>query len=62
MFVDNGLFFACHEKTKIKIGTIGGMKAFCCSGEGFVMKFYGAFVNQTTFSVKLTYVCVQVLV
>lgn len=47
LFVDNGLFFACHEKTKIKIGSVGGLKAFCCSGEGLVMKFFGPCVVFT---------------
>lgn len=40
-FVDNGLFFAANDKTKIQIGLVGGVKATCCSGEGLVMKFYG---------------------
>lgn len=40
-YVDNGLFFAAHEKTKIQIGLIGGVKSTCCSGEGLVMKFWG---------------------
>jgi len=41
LFVDNGLFFACHEKISINIGLIGGCRATCCSGEGLVMKFFG---------------------
>jgi len=41
LFVDNGLFFAAHEKTRIQIGLIGGCRATCCSGEGLVMKFWG---------------------
>jgi len=41
LFVDNGLFFAAHELTRITIGLIGGCRASCCSGEGLVMKFYG---------------------
>jgi uncharacterized protein (AIM24 family) len=41
LFVDNGLFFAAHELTRITVGLIGGCRASCCSGEGLVMKFYG---------------------
>jgi len=41
LFVDNGLFFAAHEKQKIQVGFVGGLKSMCCSGEGIVMKFYG---------------------
>jgi uncharacterized protein (AIM24 family) len=41
LFVDNGMFFAAEQKTKIEIGMVGGVKATCCSGEGLVMKFYG---------------------
>jgi len=41
LYVDNGLFFAAHEKTRITVGLIGGCRATCCSGEGLVMKFYG---------------------
>jgi uncharacterized protein (TIGR00266 family) len=40
-FVDNGLFFASNDKTKINIGIVGGAKGMCCSGEGVVMKFWG---------------------
>jgi hypothetical protein len=46
-FVDNGLFFAAHEKTKIKIRPVGGVKATCCSGEGLVMAFLGPAVVFT---------------
>jgi len=41
LFVDHGLFFAAHEATRITVGLVGGCRACCCSGEGFVMKFYG---------------------
>jgi uncharacterized protein (TIGR00266 family) len=41
LFVDNGLFFAAHERTRIMVGPIGGCTATCCSGEGLVMKFFG---------------------
>jgi uncharacterized protein (TIGR00266 family) len=46
-YVDNGLFFAAHEKTKIRITPLGGIKTFCCSGEGLVMKFVGPCVIFT---------------
>jgi len=46
-FVDNGLFFAAHEKTKIAITPLGGLKTCCCSGEGLVMKFVGPCVIFT---------------
>jgi len=46
-FVDHGLFFAAHEKTKIRVQPLGGLKTFCCTGEGFVMKFIGPCVIFT---------------
>jgi len=46
-FVDTGLFFAAHEKTQIHIGKAGTVKAFCCGGEGLVMKFKGPCVLFT---------------
>jgi len=46
-FVDHGLFFAAHESTKIRVQIAGGLKTFCCTGEGFVMKFIGPCVIFT---------------
>jgi len=40
-FCDNGLFFAAQDTTKLRMGIVGGVKSFLCSGEGFVMQFYG---------------------
>lgn len=40
-FVDNGLFFAANDQTKLQIGMVGNFKSTLCSGEGLVMKFYG---------------------
>lgn len=41
LVVEHGLFFAANDKTKLKVGLVGGVKATCCSGEGLVMKFFG---------------------
>jgi len=41
LLVEHGLFFAAHENTKLRVRTFGGLKTFCCSGEGFVMRFQG---------------------
>lgn len=41
LLVDNGLFFAAHDKQSIDITIMGGVKSFCFSGEGFVMRFMG---------------------
>jgi len=46
-FVDTGLFFAAHESTSINVGKAGSIAAFCCGGEGFVMKFRGPAVIYT---------------
>jgi len=46
-FVDTGLFFAAHENTDIRVGKVGTVKAFCCGGEGLVMKFKGPCVLFT---------------
>ena len=37
LYVDNGLFFAAHEKTKFKIGVVGGVKTFIAGGMVMVM-------------------------
>lgn len=40
--VDNGLFFAAHDKQQISITLFGGLKQCCCGGgEGLVMRFTG---------------------
>jgi len=41
LLVEHGLFFAAHESTKLRVRTFGGLKTFCCSGEGFIMRFQG---------------------
>lgn len=41
LWVDNGLFFAAHCKTKISITIMGGLKTCCCGGEGLVMALTG---------------------
>lgn len=41
LFVDNGLFFAARDTTKLKIQILGGAKTCCFGGEGFVMQFHG---------------------
>jgi uncharacterized protein (TIGR00266 family) len=46
-FVNTGLFFAASEQTKFAVGCPGNLKSFCCSGEGFVMKFTGPAVIYT---------------
>jgi uncharacterized protein (AIM24 family) len=45
--VDNGLFFAAHEQTRLSIARPGGCKALCFSGEGLVMRFVGPAVIFT---------------
>lgn len=46
-FVDRGMFFAAEQNTKLNVGLIGGLKTMCCTGEGFVMKFYGPCIVYT---------------
>ncbi|MES1912216.1 MAG: hypothetical protein MHM6MM_004528 [Cercozoa sp. M6MM] len=46
-FVDTGLFFAGPDDTKIELAFLGGLKEWCCSGEGIVMKFQGPTVIYT---------------
>jgi len=31
----------CFQSTRLRVRTFGGLKTFCCSGEGFVMRFQG---------------------
>jgi len=45
--VDAGMFFAAHELAELSIGIVGGCTGFCCSGEGFVLKFTGPCVIYT---------------
>eukprot|EP00117_Sycon_ciliatum_P047251 scpid99461/ scgid33763/ len=47
LYVDNGLFFAAHEKTNIKIKVLGGVQTCACGGEGVVMSFKGPTVVYT---------------
>jgi len=47
LFVDHGLFFAAHEAAPLRIGIVGNLVACCCSGEGFVLKFFGPCVVYT---------------
>lgn len=48
MYVDNGMFFAAEENTRLQVAVVGGdLKAMCCSGEGFVMRFMGPMVLYT---------------
>jgi uncharacterized protein (AIM24 family) len=47
LVVDNGLFFAAHESTKMTLGIMGGAKTCCCGGVGFVFRFHGPAVVYT---------------
>jgi len=48
LYVDNGLFFAAHEKTNIRMQLLGGLSCTsCCGGEGLVMAFTGPCVVYT---------------
>jgi uncharacterized protein (AIM24 family) len=47
LLVDNGLFFAAHERTPIGITVVGNIVSFGCSGEGLVMYFNGPAVVYT---------------
>lgn len=47
LFVDNGLFFAAHDKTRIRMQIFGGLRACLCNQEGLVMSFYGPNVVYT---------------
>lgn len=48
LYVDNGLFFAAHEKTNFRLAVVGGgINSWCCSGEGIVMQFHGPAVVYT---------------
>jgi len=48
LMVEHGMFFAAHELTQLRVGLISGTCcAKCCSGEGFVMKFWGPAVVFT---------------
>eukprot|EP00343_Euplotes_focardii_P007970 CAMPEP_0205822114 /NCGR_PEP_ID=MMETSP0206-20130828/10890_1 /ASSEMBLY_ACC=CAM_ASM_000279 /TAXON_ID=36767 /ORGANISM="Euplotes focardii, Strain TN1" /LENGTH=233 /DNA_ID=CAMNT_0053118109 /DNA_START=67 /DNA_END=768 /DNA_ORIENTATION=- len=47
LYIDNGLFFAAHEKTRIGMTIVGGMKECMCGGEGLVMSISGPAVVYT---------------
>ena len=47
LLVDNALFFGAHERTRMRIVVIGGVKTCCCGGEGIAMAFDGPAIVYT---------------
>lgn len=41
LYLNTGLFFAAQANVPFEVTCPGGCVSFCCSGEGFVMKFEG---------------------